>query len=190
METHSKLDTPSKLGKAKHDLLSVFFKGHSRRGGLAGGHGAKTKAAVRNGAARRNAKDHLIGDDGFPGSGFVDHLLCNHINIMEDLIDSKDLVAANSDYIKQDQLHGDSDFVCIDTEWSQASWGYGPDGYITEFGAADAEERSLVRAVQRVPGLSVISRSEHDPAFTGDKQRTAIHSPNGVEMVTIEVIDV
>ena len=34
METHSKLDTPSKLGKAKHDL-SVFFKGHSRRGGLA-----------------------------------------------------------------------------------------------------------------------------------------------------------
>jgi hypothetical protein len=62
--------------------LSVFFKGHSRYGGLAGGNGAATKAAVRNGAARRNAKDHLIGDDGLPGSGFVDHLLCNHIHIM------------------------------------------------------------------------------------------------------------
>jgi hypothetical protein len=66
METHTKLDTPPKMGKAKHDL-SVFFKGHSRRGGLAGGHGATTKAAVRNGAARRKAKNHLIGDDGFPG---------------------------------------------------------------------------------------------------------------------------
>jgi hypothetical protein len=56
--------------------VSVFFKGHSQQGGLAGGNGTATKAAVRNGAARRNAKDHLIGDDGLPGSGFMDHLLC------------------------------------------------------------------------------------------------------------------
>ena len=49
----------------------------------------------------------------------MDQHLCNHINIMEDLIDSKGLVAANSDYIKQDQLHGDGDFVTIDTEWSR-----------------------------------------------------------------------
>jgi len=110
-----------------------------------------TKAAIRNGAARKNAKNHLIGDDGFPGSGFVDHLLCNHINVMGELIDSKDLVAVNSVYIKQDQLHGDSDFVCIDTEWSEASWGHGPDGYITEFGAADAEDTVLVTGLQPIP---------------------------------------
>ena len=120
MEAHSKLDTPSKLGKAKHDL-SVFFKGHCRRGGNKSTGKSRTKAAVRNGAARKNAKNHLIGDDGFQGSSFMDQHLCNHINIMEDLIDSKDLVAANSDYIKQDQLHGDSDFVTTDTEWSRSS---------------------------------------------------------------------
>jgi hypothetical protein len=59
---------------------------------------------------------HLIGGGGLPGSGFVDQHLCNHINTMEDLVDSKGLVAVNSDYIKQNQVHGDSDFVCIDTE--------------------------------------------------------------------------
>jgi hypothetical protein len=110
-----------------------------------------TKAAVRNGAARKNAKNHLIGDDGFPGSSFMDQHLCNHINIMEDLIDSKGLVAANSDYIKQDQLHGDSDFVTTDTEWSQTRWGYGPGGYITEFGAADAGGTVLVTGLQPTP---------------------------------------
>jgi hypothetical protein len=120
METHSKLDTPAKLQTAKRDL-SVFFKGHSRRGGLAGGRGPMTKAAIRNRAARKNAKNHLIGDGGFAGSSFMDQHLCNHINIMEDLIDSKGLVAANSEYIKQGQLHEDGDFVCIDTEWSTAS---------------------------------------------------------------------
>jgi hypothetical protein len=81
----------------------------------------------------------------------VDHLLCNHINVMGELSDSQDLVEVNSVYIKQDQLHGDSDFVCIDTEWSQASWGYGPDGYITEFGAADAEDSVLVTGLQPIP---------------------------------------
>jgi hypothetical protein len=116
MAAHSKLDTPAKLQAAKHDL-SVFFKGHSRRGGLAGGHGTVTEAAVRNGAARKNAKNHLIGDDGFPGSGFMDHLLCNHINVMGELSESKDLVAVTSVYLTPDQLHGDSDFVCIDTEY-------------------------------------------------------------------------
>jgi hypothetical protein len=75
MEAHKKL-TSGKLAKAKSDL-SVFFKGHSLRGGLAGGHGAKTKAALRNGAARTNAKNHLIGDDGLPGPGFMDHLMCD-----------------------------------------------------------------------------------------------------------------
>ena len=76
----------------------------------------------------------------------MDHLLCHHIHIMAELIDSKDLVAVNSVYIKQDQLHGDNKFVCIDTEWSAASWGYGPKGHITEFGAADAEDTVLVAA--------------------------------------------
>jgi hypothetical protein len=76
----------------------------------------------------------------------MDHLLCNHIHIMAELIDSQGLVAANYVYIKQDQLHGDTKFVCIDTEWSAASWGYGPKGHITEFGAADAEDTVLVAA--------------------------------------------
>ena len=151
MAAHKKLDTPRKLSSAK-EALAVFFKGHSKPGGLAGGRGPATEAAVRNGAARQNAKNHLIGDDGFPGSGFVDHLLCNHINVMGELSDSQDLVEVNSVYIKQDQLHGDSDFVCIDTEWSLASWGYGPDGYITEFGAANAEDtRCLLLACSPSP---------------------------------------
>ena len=81
----------------------------------------------------------------------MDHLLCNHINVMGELSDSKDLVAVNYVYITPDQLHGDSDFVCIDTEWSLASWGYGPDGYITEFGAADAEDTVLVTGLQPIP---------------------------------------
>jgi hypothetical protein len=122
MATHNKLDTPMEVAKAKK-ALSVFFKGHSGYGGLGGGHGAQTKAGLRNEAARKHAKNHLIGDDGFPGSSFMDHQVCNHINTMEDLIDSKGLVAVNSDYIKQDQLHGDSDFVTIDTEWNQTRWG-------------------------------------------------------------------
>jgi hypothetical protein len=100
MAAHEKLDTSIKVTQAKNKL-SVVFKGHSQPGGLAGGHGAKTKAALRNGAARKNAKNHLIGDGGFPGSGFMDHLLCNHINVMGELIDSQGLVAANSVYIKQ-----------------------------------------------------------------------------------------
>ena len=75
MEAHKKLDTPAKLKGAKRDL-AVFFRGHSQRGGLAGGHGTMTEAAVRNSVARTNAKNHLIGDDGLPGSGFMDHLLC------------------------------------------------------------------------------------------------------------------
>jgi hypothetical protein len=150
MEPHSKLDTPAKLQTAKRDL-PVFFKGHCRRGGNKSTWGSATKAAVRNGAARRNAKNHLIGDDGFPGSGFMDHLLCNHIRIMAELIDSQGLVAVNSVYIKQDQLHGDNEFVCIDTEWSHARWEYGPDGFITEFGAANAEDSVLVTGLQPIP---------------------------------------
>jgi hypothetical protein len=150
MAAHKKLDTPVKLRTAKQ-ALSVFFRGHSRRGGNKSGRGCVTKASVRNGAARQNAKNHLIGYDGFPGSGFVDHLLCNHINVMGELSDSKDLVAVNSVYITPDQLHGDSDFVCIDTEWSQTRWGYGPDGYITEFGAADAGGTVLVTGLQPIP---------------------------------------
>jgi hypothetical protein len=74
MAAHKKLDTPMKVAKAKN-TLSVVFKGHSGSGGLGGGHGARTKASVRNGAARANAKNHLIiGDGGFPGSSFMDHL--------------------------------------------------------------------------------------------------------------------
>jgi hypothetical protein len=108
-----------------------------------------TKAAVRNGAARKNAKNHLIGDGGFPGSGFMGHLLCNHIHVMKSPRDSQDDIKANSVYIKQGQLHGDTAFVAIDTEWSLANrWGYGPDGHITEFGAADAEDTVLVTDLQ------------------------------------------
>jgi hypothetical protein len=70
---------------------------------------------------------------------------------MEDLVDSQGLVAANSVYIKQGQLHGDNKFVCIDTEWSTASWGHGPKGHITEFGAADAEDTVLVTGLQPIP---------------------------------------
>jgi hypothetical protein len=83
----------------------------------------------------------------------MDQHLCNHINIMEDLIGSKGLVAVNSDYayIKQDQLHGASNFVTTDTEWSLARWGYGPNGHITEFGAADAEDTVLVTGLQPIP---------------------------------------
>ena len=44
------------------------------------------------------------------------YLLCNHINIMAELIDSQGLVAVDSVYIKQDQLHGNNEFFCIDTE--------------------------------------------------------------------------
>jgi hypothetical protein len=83
----------------------------------------------------------------------MDHLLCHHINIhiMGELSNSKGLVAANSVYIKQDQLHGDSDFVTTDTEWSLARWGYDPDGYITEFGAADAGGTVLVTDLHPIP---------------------------------------
>jgi hypothetical protein len=35
---------------------------------------------------------------------------------MAELIDSQGLVAVDSVYIKQDQLHGNNEFVCIDTE--------------------------------------------------------------------------
>jgi hypothetical protein len=56
------------------------------------------------------------------------------------LIDSQIVVEVNSAYIKQGQLH-------VDTEWSHARWGYGPDGYITEFGAANAEDTVLVTAL-------------------------------------------
>jgi hypothetical protein len=51
-------------------------------------------------------------------------------------------------------IHGDSDFVWIDTEWSQASWGCGPDGYITEFGAAEMPKTRytvLVTGLQPIP---------------------------------------
>jgi hypothetical protein len=95
MEAHKKLDTSAQLAKAKSDLF-FFFKGHSQRWGLAGGNGTATKAARRNLAARTKAKNHLIGDDGLPGSGFMDHLMCNHINAMEDLIDSQDVVCCRS----------------------------------------------------------------------------------------------
>jgi hypothetical protein len=47
MGAHKKLDTPMKVAKAKK-ALSLFFKGHSGYGGLGGGHGAKTKAGLRN----------------------------------------------------------------------------------------------------------------------------------------------
>ena len=39
-------------------------------------------------------------------------------------------------------------FVAIDTEWGLNRWGYGPDGHITEFGAADAEDTVLVTDLQ------------------------------------------
>jgi hypothetical protein len=60
-------------------------------------------------------------------------------------------VAVNSVYIKQDQLHGDNEFVTTDTEWSFARWGYGPDGYIAEFGADDAKDSVLVTDLQPPP---------------------------------------
>jgi hypothetical protein len=109
------------------------------------------KAALRNLAERAHAKNHLIGDDALPRSGFMDHLLCNHRHVMESPIDSQDVVEVNSVYIKQGQLHGDTAFVAIDTEWSHARWGYGPDGHITEFGAANADDTVLVTDLQPIP---------------------------------------
>jgi hypothetical protein len=70
---------------------------------------------------------------------------------MGNLIDSQAVVEVNSVYIKQGQLHGDNAFVTIDTEWSLARWGYGPDGHITEFGAADAGDTVLVTDLQPIP---------------------------------------
>jgi hypothetical protein len=156
MEAHKKLDTPAKLAKKVKSDLSLVFKGHSQRGGLAGGHGAATKAAVRNGAAREYAKNHLIGDDGFPGSGFMDPLLCNHINVMEDLIDSQDLVEVNSVYIKQDQLHGDMETTHLLTSTRNGVLLVGATALmatsrITEFGAANAEDTVPVTDLQPIP---------------------------------------
>jgi hypothetical protein len=86
-----------------------------------------------------------------PGPGFMDHLLCNHIHVMESLRDSQDAIEVNSVNIKQGQLHGDTAFVTTDTEWNLSRWGYGPDGHITEFGAADAEDTVLVTDLQPIP---------------------------------------
>jgi hypothetical protein len=118
METHSKLDTPAKLQQAKY-YLSTFFKGRVNKVGDKTKQ-YRTKAALRNRAARKDAKNHLIGDGGFLGSGFMDHLLCNHIHIMAELIDSQGLVAANSVYIKQDQLHGDKR-ICLHRHGMESS---------------------------------------------------------------------
>ena len=49
------------------------------------------------------------------------------------------------------QLHGETAFVAIDTEWDLNRWGYGPDDHITEFGAADAEDAVLVTDLQPLP---------------------------------------
>jgi hypothetical protein len=62
---------------------------------------------------------------------------------MESPIDSQAVIEVNSVYIKQGQLHGDNAFVAIDTEWGLGRWGHGPDGHITEFGAAAAKDTAL-----------------------------------------------
>jgi hypothetical protein len=46
-------------------------------------------------------------------------------------------------------------FVAIDTEWGLNRWGYGPDGHITEFGAADAEDTVLVTDLQPLPSAGL-----------------------------------
>ena len=74
----------------------------------------------------------------------MDHLLCDHIHVMEGLKEPQDEIKANSVCIGPHQLPISTNFVAIDTEWNAPRWGYGPDGHITEFGAAHAEAAVLV----------------------------------------------